>query len=179
MAHDTPHLLDRLVLVGPPVGAASAGRDALMAVIEDAWRIRDFLQSGASRPLSLERVASAARDMARTTGAAGRAQLSTMMDADWEGLMASVSCPVQVGAGELDWWGGGQKLRDRIGRVPTMWREVGRHPIWEDLLTVVNFITDPVAEALEDPTADGAAATESGAGADDAADRAARDFPNW
>jgi pimeloyl-ACP methyl ester carboxylesterase len=144
MARDTPHLLQRVVLVAPPV-EVSGGRvhlEALSGLIEDSRQIRDFLESGVAKMMPPAIAAKLSRDMARTTAAAGRSQLHAMASADWARLSREVSCPVRMATGELDWWGGPQKIRERIGRPLHVWRDVGRQPMWEAPDEVLAFIVE-------------------------------------
>ncbi len=149
LAHRAPELVSHLLLVAPPVmvPADGPGRRALEEAIEDPRRLWDLVASGTSQALSPYILQALAEDMARTTQAAGRAQLDAMVRAPWAALVAGVGCPVAVATGESDFWSGPRHVRERMGVDPAVWRGVGHFVLAEAPDTVAAWCRRPEAAA--------------------------------
>lgn len=138
LAHEAPDLVSHLRLLAPPVTlpADGPGRRALEDAIEDPRRLWDLVASGASRTLSPYILQAVCADMARTTAAAGLAQLDAMVRAPWAELVAAVRCSMAVATGELDFWSGARYVRERMGMEPVVWQGVGHFVLAEASETV-------------------------------------------
>lgn len=107
-ALDAPHQVSLLVLLAPvpPMGLKRQGSVVKLwqESLEDWRRLTDLVASTSARTLNPERLSLVGKDMARTTHAAGRSQMSSLDLANLELKMRRISCPVRVVAGEYDDW---------------------------------------------------------------------------
>lgn len=107
-ALDAPHQVMCLVLLAPvpPMGLKRQGSVVKLwqESLEDWRRLTDLVASTSAQTLNPDRLSNVGKDMARTTHAAGRSQMSSLDLANLELKIGRISCPVRVVAGEYDDW---------------------------------------------------------------------------